>query len=34
MGLSAPAAGCIDFLLPLDKIATKLAKIGTRVAQD
>jgi hypothetical protein len=34
MPLSAQAQGCIDFVLPLDKIATKLVKIGTRVAQD
>ncbi len=34
MPLSAQATGCIDFVLPLDKIATKLAKIGARVTQD
>ena len=34
MLLSAQAAGCIDFVLPLNKIATKLVKIDTRVAQD
>jgi chemotaxis response regulator CheB len=33
MPQSAQAAGCIDFVLPVDKIATKLAKMGTRVAQ-
>ena len=34
MPLSAQAGDCIDFVLPLDKIATKLAKMATRVAQD
>jgi chemotaxis response regulator CheB len=34
MPLSAQAAGCIDFVLPPDKIAEELAKIGARVAQD
>lgn len=30
----AQASGCIDFVLPIDKIAKRLAKIGARVAQD
>ena len=34
MPLSAQASGCIDFVLPLDKIVKRLAKIGARVAQD
>ena len=34
MPVSAQAADCIDFVLPLDKIATKLAKMATRVTQD
>ena len=34
MSLNAQAAGCIDFVLPLDKIAKRLAKIGACVAQD
>ena len=32
MPLSAQASGCIDFVLPPDKIAEELAKIGVRVA--
>ena len=32
MPLSAQASGCIDFVLPPDKIAEELAKIGARVA--
>lgn len=31
MPLSAQASGCIDFVLPPDKIAEELAKIGARV---
>lgn len=34
MPLHAQASGCIDFVLPLDKIAKRLAKIGAPVAQD
>ena len=34
MPLSAQASSCIDFVLPLDKIVKRLAKIGARVAQD
>ena len=34
MPRSAQASGCIDFVLPLDKIVKRLAKIGARVAQD
>ena len=34
MPLSAQASGCIDFVLPPDKIAEELAKIGACVAQD
>ncbi|MBC7838199.1 MAG: chemotaxis protein CheB [Nitrospiraceae bacterium] len=34
MPLSAQASGCIDFVLPLDKIVKRLVKIGARVAQD
>ena len=34
MPLSAQAAGCIDFVLPPDKIAKRLANIGARIAQD
>jgi two-component system CheB/CheR fusion protein len=34
MPLTAQASGCIDFVLPPDKIAEELAKIGARVAQD
>jgi two-component system CheB/CheR fusion protein len=34
MPLTAQAAGCVDFVLPPDKIAEELANIGARVAQD
>lgn len=34
MPLTAQASGCVDFVLPPDKIAEELAKIGARVAQD
>jgi CheB methylesterase len=34
MPLTAQASGCIDFVLPPDKIAEELANIGARVAQD
>ena len=34
MPLSAQASRCVDFVLPPDKIAKRLAKIGARVAQD
>jgi chemotaxis response regulator CheB len=34
MPLSAQASGYIDFVLPLDKIAEELVKIGARVAQN
>jgi two-component system CheB/CheR fusion protein len=34
MPRNAQDSGCIDFVLPLDKIAKRLAKIGARVAQD
>ena len=34
MPLSAQASGCVDFVLPPDKIPEELAKIGARVAQD
>jgi chemotaxis response regulator CheB len=34
MPLSAQASGCIDFVLPPDKIAEELARIGACVAQD
>ena len=34
MPLSAQNSGCIDFVLPLAKIAKRLAKIGAHVAQD
>ncbi len=34
MPLSAQASGCVDFVLPPDKIAEELANIGARVAQD
>ena len=34
MPRSAEVSGCIDFVLPLDKIVKRLAKIGARVAQD
>jgi two-component system CheB/CheR fusion protein len=34
MPLTAQASGCVDFVLPPDKIAEELANIGARVAQD
>ena len=34
MPLTAQAAGCVDFVLPPDKIAEELANIGARGAQD
>jgi chemotaxis response regulator CheB len=34
MPLSAQASGCVDFVLPPDKIAEELANIGARVSQD
>ena len=30
MPLSAEATGCVDFVLPVDKIAEKLTKISSR----
>ncbi len=34
MPLSAQAAGCVDFVLPPDKIAKELAKIGARFIRE
>jgi chemotaxis response regulator CheB len=34
MPLTAQASGCVDFVLPPDKIAEELANIGKRVAHD
>lgn len=34
MPLRAQASGCIDFVLPPDKIADELSKIGARFGQE
>jgi chemotaxis response regulator CheB len=34
MPLSGQASGCVDFVLPPDKIPEELANIGARVARD